>query len=182
MEVFDLNEFFGRFGIKTVIAAVISAAICEIAARIFGKKLPFAVKTSLPIAMATVISAVISFTAGENVFSPGEIIAAGCLSGTLSSVVSALVLHVKSGRGSVSTEVRAYLTGKLKGFIPDEDLAEAAERLETLLSADGANELVIDEATKIILSYIDKTFPLTEDEAKILAESVKTGVETLKER
>lgn len=181
MEVFDLNEFFGRFGIKTLIAAAIAAALTEITSLIFGKKLPFAVRTSMPMAIATAVSAIISFFTGAAPFSPSEIIAAGCLSGTLSSVISALVFNFKSGRGSVSTEIRAYITGRLKGFIADENLSDAAEKLETLFSDEQENELVKDEAAKIILSYTDETFTLTENEAKILAENVKTGVETLKE-
>ena len=143
----EIKDFFLGYGLTTCIFAIAIFAFNEILSAIFKGKL-HSFFNYLPFISGIVVESVYLLIIGAWNF--GDAISLGLVCGSLSEILSAILLRIKNKTAPSGTPKILLIEGIIKDFIPENAVKETAEEIYSLVLTPNAPEKIAEVLAPII--------------------------------
>lgn len=177
MEYQIIANFLANYSLPTLAISLIVTIIVQVLVLVFRKKIPNKIKRYLPSILAIILQLFYNFIFVSGKFELNfEVLSAGILSSSLSTVILVVVEKLIDGTISKKEAVIFLIEGIISGFIESENTNKLAKEICLIIT-----KVTDEEKAKLgILDILTKTSSCDANELIKLAGEIISSVKNLK--
>ncbi len=154
MNNLNLEELFSKYGLSTIIIAIVCSIIDYVLDKTLLKKAHVLIKNLIPIVLSVIITIIYQWLVASETFIFSKVLVSGLVTGTISIVISITVKKISNGESVTINPAVLLLEGILDGLVEDNKKTEVLQKIDFVLSTIGIDGLDDSELFEKIESII----------------------------
>lgn len=154
MNNLNLEEIFSKYGISTIVIAIVASIIDYVLDKTLLKKAHALIKNLIPLLLSVIFTLLYQWVCTSDEFVLSKVLFSGITAGTISIVISISIKKTVNGEKVTTNPALLLLEGILDGLVEDNKKLEVIEKIDLILSTVGIDNLTETEIFEKISSVI----------------------------